>query len=308
MADSANASGADVPSDETPNQKQARLRREKRQKKMDEQGEDRLARIKALNSGTAPPEEILGGPSKQATVEDPEEGDISSITYTSANSRSTNSNAHNDPIMAAMAQMQAQDARNRSQQNAEGSSEADPMVRMMEQMMGMMGGNPQDPNAIPPDLPPALKALLGTAGASAVDQTPPATESTYLWKIVHAVFAVVLAGYIALTTTFNGSQLSRTQNLYTESDGYGFGTRLTLLFCTSQLVLQSTRYFAEKGQLQGNGMIAKVANSGFLPEPWAGYVRILGRYVGIAQTVFRDAMVVVFVFGAMAWWRGMAAA
>ena len=53
-------------------------------------------------------------------------------------------------------------------------------------------------------------------------------------------------------------------------------------------------------------MIAKVANSGFVPEPYAGYVRIAGRYIGIVQTVVADAMVVVFVFGAMAWWRDMA--
>lgn len=49
------------PEDETPNQRQARLRREKRQKKMAEQGEDRLAKIKALNGGVAPPDEVLGG-------------------------------------------------------------------------------------------------------------------------------------------------------------------------------------------------------------------------------------------------------
>jgi hypothetical protein len=62
MADSATvATGSDGPADETPNQRQARLRREKRQKKMAEQGEDRLAKIKALNGGVAPPEEVLGG-------------------------------------------------------------------------------------------------------------------------------------------------------------------------------------------------------------------------------------------------------
>ena len=58
MADTPESSG---PEGETPNQRQARLRREKRQKKMAEQGEDRLARIKALNGGDAPPTEVLGG-------------------------------------------------------------------------------------------------------------------------------------------------------------------------------------------------------------------------------------------------------
>jgi hypothetical protein len=61
MADAATTSGAEVPENETPNQKQARLRREKLRKKMADQGEDRLAKIKALNGGVAPPDEVLGG-------------------------------------------------------------------------------------------------------------------------------------------------------------------------------------------------------------------------------------------------------
>lgn len=306
------ADTAESTENETPNQKQARLRREKRQKKMAEQGEDRLARIKALNGGVAPPEEILGGPAAQgpqaAYVEDPDEVDISGMSTPSK----PNVNAKDDPLRAAMLQMQQEQMLNQQQKNATGSTEDDPMVRMMEQMMSMMGGNPQDPNAQPPDLPPALKAMLGGGGAAAglTDQAAPATGSTYVWKIVHAVFAFVLAGYMVLTSTFNGSKLARTQSVYSEDDdgGYGFGRRLFLMFCTAELLLQSTRYFAEKGQLQGNGMVAKVANSGMVPEPYAGYIRTFGRYLGIAQTIFTDAMVIVFVFGALSWWKGPAAA
>ena len=58
MADAVTSTDVDG---ETPTQRQARLRREKRLKKMAEQGEGRLAKIKALNGGVAPPEEILGG-------------------------------------------------------------------------------------------------------------------------------------------------------------------------------------------------------------------------------------------------------
>ncbi len=293
---------------ETANQRQARLRREKRQKRMEEEGEDRLARIKALNGGVAPPEEVLGGPgaqeSKAAYVEDPDEVDISQTPPTGQ----ANVNAKADPLQAALLQMQQQEAQNQQQQNASGDGQDDPMVKMMEQMMGLMGGNPQDPNAKPPDVPYALKALMGMGAASKEDRTPPPTGNAYIWKIVHAVFAIVLAGYIALTSTFNGSELGRTQSVYANQEGIGLGQRLFLMFCTAELLLQSSRYFAEKGKLQGNGMIAKVANSGFVPEPYAGYVRIAGRYVGIAQTIVTDAMVVIFVFGALAWWQGMAAA
>ena len=61
MADVVVTPGADGQESESPTQRQARLRREKRQKKMAEQGEDRLARIKALNGGVAPPAEVLDG-------------------------------------------------------------------------------------------------------------------------------------------------------------------------------------------------------------------------------------------------------
>lgn len=309
------ADTSDAPENETPNQRQARLRREKRQKKMAEQGEDRLARIKALNGGVAPPEEVLGGPVAQSTksayVEDPDEVDISTVTPGNGTpSRQQHVDAVDNPLAAAMLQMQQEQARNQRQQRAEGSAEEDPMARMMEQMMGLMGGDPSNPNAKPPDLPPALKALMGGVGgaAGAQQQEPPATSSTYLWRTVHAIFALLLAGYIAVTSTFTGSKLAREPHFYASGEGYGLERRLFLIFCTAELVLQSTRYFAEKGQLRGNGMLAKVANSGFVPEPWAGYVRIVGRYVGIAQTIMTDAMVIVFVFGAMAWWRGAAAA
>ncbi|KAF2479282.1 hypothetical protein BDY17DRAFT_257913, partial [Neohortaea acidophila] len=309
------ADTSDAPENETPNQRQARLRREKRQKKMAEQGEDRLARIKALNGGVAPPEEVLGGPvaqgTKSAYVEDPDEVDISTVTPGNGTpSRQQHVDAVDNPLAAAMLQMQQEQARNQRQQRAEGSAEEDPMARMMEQMMGLMGGDPSNPNAKPPDLPPALKALMGGVGgaAGAQQQEPPATSSTYLWRAVHAVFALLLAGYIAVTSTFTGSKLAREPHFYASGEGHGLERRLFLIFCTAELVLQSTRYFAEKGQLRGNGMLAKVANSGFVPEPWAGYVRIVGRYVGIAQTIMTDAMVIVFVFGAMAWWRGAAAA
>lgn len=321
MADTATATGSEDVANETANQRQARLRREKRQKKMAEEGEDRLARIKALNGGVAPPDEVLGGPgapqfSQAASmVDDPDEVDISQNTSGYGTPQKQDINAKDDPLAAAMMQMRQQEILNQQQKRAEGSSEDDPMVRMMEQMQQMMGatgggGDPNDPNAKPPELPPMLKSLMGGmagGGGSAGEQAPPATGLAYVWKIVHAVFAFMLASYIAMSSTFNGSKLARSQDVSTDSS-YGFGQRLFLIFCTAELVLQSSRYFAEKGQLQGNGMFAKVANSGFVPEPWSGYVRVTGRYVAILQTIIADAMVIVFVFGALAWWQGKTAA
>jgi hypothetical protein len=302
MADATTATGSEGLENETPNQRQARLRREKRQKKMAEQGEDRLARIKALNGGIAPPDEVLGGPGPQAAsvADDPDEVDISQNQSGFGTPSKQNIDANQNPLAAAMLQMQQQEA---SKQQQDGEEE-DPMVKMMQQMMGLMGGDPKDPNAKPPEIPPMMKAMLG-GGQAAEEEAPPATGSVYMWKIVHAIFAFILATYMALTSTFNGSKMARSQSVYTDEEGYGFGRRLFLIFCTAELLLQSSRYFVEKGQLKGHGLFAKVANSGVLPEPWAGYVRVVGRYVAIAQTIFADAMVIIFVFGVLAWWRGM---
>jgi hypothetical protein len=276
---------------------------------MAEEGEDRLSRIKALNGGVAPPEEVLGGPAAQpqvaSVVDDPEEVDISQSASGYGTPSNQNASAQNDPLAAAMFQMQQQEAAKKKQG---GESEDDPMVKMMQQMAGLMGGDPNDPNAKPPEIPAALKALMGGGGQATKEEAPPATGSAYMWMIVHAIFAIVLAGYIAVTSTFNGSKLSRSQTVYTEEAGYGLGRRLFLVFCTAELLLQSSRYFVEKGQLQGNGMLAKIANSGLVPEPYAGYVRMVGRYIGILQTIMADAMLVVFVFGMLAWWQGMAVA
>jgi hypothetical protein len=151
--------------------------------------------------------------------------------------------------------------------------------------------------------------LGGAANGGAAGQKAPEAvaqkNATYVWKLVHAIFALILATYIALTSTFNGTKLSRSQSVYSDDTSYGLGPRLFIIFTSAELVLQSTRYFLERGQLQGGGMLATVANSGFIPEPYANYIRILGRYITIAQTIFADAMVVVFVFGCIAWWNDL---
>lgn len=311
------------PEGETPTQKQARLRREKRQKKMAESGEERLARIKALNGGVAPPAEVLGGPAapsqsqaqsqprpQQASVDDdPDEADIDTVSGINTPSQRGGRNGQGqvDPLTQAMFQMQQQ--QQRGGQGADGA-EDDPMVKMMQQLTGLMGGNAQDPNDPnqPPQIPAALQALMGGMGGGndKEAQKAPETGSAYLWRIVHAVFAVTLGIYITMTSTFNGTKLARSQSVYaSDTDSYGFGPRLFTIFVSAELLLQSTRYFVEKGQLRGPGFLAKIANSGFVPEPYAQYIRIAGRYIAIAQTIMSDAMVVVFVLGLLAWWKGM---
>ena len=193
-----------------------------------------------------------------------------------------------------------------------GGSQDDQMMQMMQQMMGSLGGgaggNESGAGGMP-QIPPALQAMLGgkPPGSAQQDQAAAVAEagSSYLWKIVHAVFAFSLAVYIALNSTFNGTQISRVQSAAAPEGTTGVGPQLFIIFTSVELVLQSSRYFLERGQLQGGGMLATVANSGFIPEPYNHYVRVLGRYITIAQTIFADAMVVVFVLGCLAWWHNL---
>lgn len=318
MADTATTSSSDVPENETANQRTARLRREKRNAKMAATGEDRLAKIKGLNGGIAPPDEALGGPvvpptesaPKTATVhDDPDEVDISDHPYTSKNVSQTGTPrggaAQDNPLQQAMMQMQAQQA-----QQAQDGGEEDPMAKMMQQLMGMQGGqDPNDPNAMGQDLPQMaqmLSTMMGGGGMGGAGQQQPSTGSAYLWRIVHAISALIIAVYIALTTTFSGTKLARTENAFIQDVNYGLGAKPFYVFATAELVLQTSRYFVEKGQLQGGGILATIANSGFVPEPYAQLIKTVGRYSTIYTTIVSDAMVVVFVLGAIAWWKGLA--
>lgn len=176
----------------------------------------------------------------------------------------------------------------------------DPMMQMMQQLMG--GGNGSfDPSSAGQEMPPmfeAMQAMMGNkSAASPGAQTPSASSTAHIWRIVHAVFALGLAAYIALSSSFNGSKASRYEIDYQ-------GPRLIYLFGTLELLLQTSRFFMEQGQISGGGWLATVLNLGVIPEPWAGYIRLIARYSIIWRTIVADAMTVVFVLGTVAWWRG----
>jgi hypothetical protein len=230
---------------------------------------------------------------QHASIEDPDEVDISEHYWTPTPSDQTQ-----------LARLQQQQQQQQSPFARPGQQDEDPMLKMMQ---SLLSGDPSAAGGIPDsamdDLPPMLKAMMQGQRATQQQASPP-TGSTYLWRIVHAVFALALGIYIAASGTFNGSKLSRSTSLQ-ESD---FGPKLFYIFATAEVVLQSSRYFMEKGRLQGSGWLATIANSGLVPQPWSNYISMLGRYAVIWQTVVSDAMVVVFVLGCLAWWNGMATA
>ena len=179
------------------------------------------------------------------------------------------------------------------------------MVKMLSQLMGGMPGGENGNSG----MPPGLAAMLGAGGAAGMaGNSPEQKQDTFgnMWRIVHAVSALCLGLYVAI------SSMAFTRNIEGDSLRGGLGESRTregpnlfFIFATVELILQSSRFFLERNSGGGKlgGWIGLIA--GFLPEPYRGYVALIGRYARIWGTVVEDAMVVVFVIGCMAWWRGV---
>ena len=184
-----------------------------------------------------------------------------------------------------------------------GGGDEDPMMRMLQQMMGGMVGGEMGGQAGAGDgggLPPGLAAMLGGGtGTVSAGSTQQLDAYGYIWKIVHALFAFSLGIYATTMTPFNGSRLSRSTN----ADAGNFPMQFFWVFATAELVLQSTRFFLERGKPNQSGILGTVA--GFLPAPWKGYVGLVSRYSGIYTRLMEDAMAVVFILGVVAWWHGI---
>ena len=151
-------------------------------------------------------------------------------------------------------------------------------MAMLQQMMGAgAGGMPGMPGApgqagappggLPPNLANMFSAMQGGGGAS---EPSPEQSSAWIWRLVHSVFSFGLAVYIILQTPFTGTKLSRDNVL--DDDWTSQSTpaqnfaHFFYLFATFEVVLQSSRYFIERGQLQGSGILSTVA--GILPAPY----------------------------------------
>ena len=184
-----------------------------------------------------------------------------------------------------------------------GQAANDPMMSMLQQMMG------DDPNGDPmAGLPPGLRNLFNAAQQDDRQANPQlSSNTTNVWRIIHALVSFVLATYVVLTSSYTGSKTAREPvsipGVVHDGSGEHVVQRLFIWFSSVEVVLQSSRYFIEKGQLPQSGVLGAVG--AMLPEPYATYIRIIGRYSVIFSTIASDAMVIVFVLGVVAWWRGM---
>ena len=175
------------------------------------------------------------------------------------------------------------------------------MMKMLSQLMGgMPGADGSGAGAGEDPLKLGMDAIMGEMGGGA-KQSP----RDYWWKIVHAVFAFVLGIYVTATSTAFAGPVMRIPGKVAVSGGET-GNRVNLFwaFATAELILQSTRYFLERGKTDSGigGWLGMI--SGFLGQPLRGYVRLVARYSGIWSTIMEDGCVLVFMVGVFSWWKG----
>jgi hypothetical protein len=176
-----------------------------------------------------------------------------------------------------------------------GPSPDDPMLKLLQQMMGGIPGAGPGGSGMPPASIP---------GQEAAAQGDP---YAYLWRIVHALFAIGLGVYVALTANFTGTKLARDMSALKKTTG---GTELNessvrffYIFATAEVVLQTFRFYVEKGAVQPGGILGMIM--GFLPQPWKGYLALMIRYGRIWTTTSGDALVCIFVLGVCSWLRAV---
>jgi hypothetical protein len=174
-------------------------------------------------------------------------------------------------------------------------SPEDPMLKLLQQMMGGMGGGAGGMPAGPMGMPGQQAAVGGDSYA-------------YVWRIVHAVFALGLGLYVAVAANFTGTKLERQMGglkgaaAAAGGEGMAEGTvQFFYIFATVEVVLQTARFYVEKGTVQTGGALGMVL--GLVPQPWKGYLAIVMRYARIWTTTTTDALVCVFVLGVCSWLR-----
>lgn len=162
----------------------------------------------------------------------------------------------------------------------------DPMMAIMQQMMGGAAGQPGGSPSFP-GMPP-----MGLPGQQA--QGVVADPYAYLWRLVHALFAIGLGIYISMTVSFSGTKLAREESALLDV-GY-----IKQLFWMGEAILLG-RFLFKGGQASGGeGMIGMILP--MIPQPYGGYIRWIMRYSSVLRTIWGDALLVVFTLGAMSWW------
>lgn len=249
---------------------------------------------------------------------DPEEVDISNHYY----QPTTTNRVPTDPNNISESQLrQMMLGLDRASPNASGPDAEDPMMKMLQQMMGgagaggpggmpnpFLGGNGQaNPFA-------QAGGPFGAMGQQQQQQQPQAAAGpdiyTAIWRILHFLLALGLGLYIALLTRFTGTKLDRERGAvagageyYDNDEAVAMRRYFLWTFATAETVLLTSRFFLDRGRAPQGGALWMIV--GFLPDgPWKGYLAMAMRYLQILGTLRADILGCVFVLGVCAWLRG----
>ncbi|KAL2798381.1 hypothetical protein BJX66DRAFT_334084 [Aspergillus keveii] len=285
--------------EESPAQRAARLRRERREAKIKEGGAARLDKITSL-SGRTPSkdrEEVSSSPSLPPTV----------IPSPSPEPRA----APRQPPQTYMQSPPAPSVEDadmvREQQEAlrallrqpvpssQQDTEEDPNLKLFQALMGGMGGMPggdQGPNAgagapstgagaggIPPELasslglPPWMSSMLG---AATQQESEDQKRTVLTWKILHTVFSIVLGIYLVFLTSSSVATFGK------QPPPPATAQNPFLYFTTGELVM-------------GGARILIKSQSGGLSGPFL-YIQLLKDFI-------RDGSIILLFFGMGAWWN-----
>ncbi|KAL9599789.1 MAG: hypothetical protein Q9219_003575, partial [cf. Caloplaca sp. 3 TL-2023] len=151
------------------------------------------------------------------SVADPDEGYISNSQYPSRASGRDENPTETDVRQLLRSPPPPGDAQYGSGQQ-QADVQSDPMVQMLQQIVGGMSGVQESEQG---GLPSGLGSLLLGGGP-----TPPGTlghneqGDTYgsLWRILHAVLALLLAIGITAMTTFNGAHFAKAGSSLSEME------------------------------------------------------------------------------------------
>ncbi|KAK7948344.1 uncharacterized protein PG986_009230 [Apiospora aurea] len=190
--------------------------------------------------------------------------------------------------------------------------ENDPMMQMLQSMMA--GGGAPGGGANPfagTGMESLLGGLGGMGGMGAGAGDPNMQQAAHavadktanIWRIIHAVFALALGVYVALSTTFTGLKSERDMLALhdTDEDMRKSASVFFYLFSSVEAILLTSRYFLDKHRSPPSGIAWTLV--GFLPSPLSSTIRDALRYGQMFSTVRNDALVCVFVLGVCCWLR-----
>ncbi|KKY18543.1 hypothetical protein UCRPC4_g04879 [Phaeomoniella chlamydospora] len=260
--------------EETPVQKQVRIRRERREAKIKAGGVDRLERITRASGRT--PESIR----QDSPLSSP--GARSTISQSPTPSPQPSLSNAADPT-----QIQAQEEFLRSLLRQQAPAEAgaeqqeDPMIRMMQ---SMLGGDPSDPNA--PEMPSfsaddvskatGIPSFVTNLFLGKAPETEQQKRQVSLWKMIHGVFSVLLGIYTVWM-------------VQTSIASFGANPPTPPMVWNPFLVFVMGELLVEGTRLTLRGM---------------GSPKGIGAWYQLAKDLGRDGSVVVFFLGISMWWSG----